>query len=110
MITIDKIQQEIDDIRSNVIITHKTTKKQKSRIEFLKQIKSYIESNPHEEFVISEIKRIERLIKIRTSTERFYTWKIGKPSQKATFQNFKKEMNIIELEQNLDVLKFVLNE
>lgn len=110
MITIDRIQYEIEHIRNTAILTNKTTKEQKLRIEFLKQIKSYIESNPREEFVISEIKRIECLIKARNSTEIFNEWKIGKPSQKATFQNFEKEIGITEFKQQLKVLKFVLNE
>lgn len=109
MRTIESIDQQIADIRKLVVETQKTTPKQKREVEYLLQIKSYLESMPNEEFVESEISRLEKLIEKRSSSEYFNVWNIGKNAQlknpKTAFEN---EMDIPHLKSQLKTLRFIL--
>lgn len=72
MKTIEQIDREISQLLSSAkqeetqglfgSVAPVVTKKIKGKIEFLREVKKYLETNPTQEFVTSEIKRLEGLL------------------------------------------------
>jgi len=109
MRTIESIDAQIKEIRKIVFDTQKTTPKQKKEVEYLLQVKSYLETKPSEDFINSEIVRLEKLIKKRSSTEYFNMWCIGDRAQlKNPKKSFEDEMDIPHFELQLKTLRFIL--
>jgi hypothetical protein len=107
MRTIEEINREIKEIRDNVKSAQKTTSAQKSRVEFLKQMKSYLETNPKEEFVRSESERIKNLIDSKSSQYEIWLQTTINKGGKLR-DTFETEMGIPSLRQQLKTLNWIL--
>lgn len=113
MITTETIQKEIDDLRTSITkgITDRQLKKKRERVDELKNLKLYIESNPSEGFIKSEIDRIEKSIERINDFENFKIWRLSQDhsDQKKLKTQYNKELGLPTLKAQLKTLNYLLN-
>lgn len=72
------------------------------QVQFLRDCKRYIESNPREDFLLSEQTRLKKLVKYisETGIERKFT-----PER---IKEFRAEMGFTQARKHLEIIKFIL--
>ncbi len=113
MKTIEQVQDTISQLEASDrrLFTHDEMKERTEQALFLRKIKYYLETEPTEQFVASEIKRLED--KLQVIDIGFPAWlerrqeKFTK-SEKQWRNEYNKEMGTKNLTTQLDNLKFIL--
>lgn len=116
MRTVAHIKKMIEE-NNNCLVHFDDLKKSKikqivKRNEILNELKRYLETNPKEEFLLSEKSRIKKIIVAKQS--QYYYWRTSVNIETMTMskQNrvFCKESGITALRKQLKNLNFLLNE
>jgi len=112
MKTIKEVQKEIDELIKS--ITKDSLRNEvesiKRKIVFLRQCKLYLESEPREDFVKSEIAKIEERIKLIPT--HYEAWKVGRNLTKYSdpYKTYSNEMNLPGLKASLKYLNYLLHD
>jgi hypothetical protein len=111
MKTVEEIEKEISDTIES--IKKESTKAEIGRakrdIEFLRQIKRYLETNPREEFVKQEIIVVQT--RIENINRNFEAWKIGRSltQYKDPYSAYLTACGIQGMKASLKTLQFILS-
>lgn len=113
MKTIQEVQDKIGQLENSDrrLFTHDEMKERTDEAIFLRQIKYYLETEPTEEFVKSEVARLEE--KLRVIDEKFPAWLSRQKDQYSMSEKqwrnaYNKEMGVKITSNQLDNLKFIL--
>lgn len=116
MKTVIEINKEIESVISYCDVNKKTLSvaklnKERKRLEFLRFVKKYIETNPSKEFVESEIKRHKEYLKQRGNAAHFNSWKTSNAETgsdaKKMRSKYLKEMNVAHIKKQVQILEFI---
>lgn len=113
MKTLEQIQKSIDEISTkvkwSVELTNKDRNKMIKDLKRLIEAKYYLEHNPKESFIKSELNRLTRAVKILEKG--FREWLNNSPKAKE-LQNpkskYRKEVNITDMNRQIKMLNFLL--
>jgi hypothetical protein len=112
MKTVKELSDQINSLSRSVNkeTSESEAKKIKREVAFLRTCRLYMESSPRKEFIESEIKEVERKLKILPS--HYSSWQIGKvlSSYKNPYNSFLNEMGFSHLKDQLKTLKFIYND
>jgi hypothetical protein len=107
-----ELEEPVTDL---IAVTAKKTKFEKraaKELKLLTSVRNFLETSPSEEFVKSEIKRLNQIIIGKNNTYEY--WKINvapknldKESQYTSL--FKREMGLGKISRQLKMLKFILS-
>lgn len=114
MVEINKVVDEISRLSDNLSRdSHKMKRSEEKReltkINFLRHVASYLNSFPSEEFIDSEIKRLED--REALINKQYPVWIPSKyfATDKEKLKEYKKEMGVPKIKVQLRALKFIIN-
>ncbi len=111
MKTVTEINQEINDIvRSiNKNSSDKEVKNAKARVSFLRFCLKYVETNPREEFVKSQLDDVRRRIKLLPT--HFAGWQTGRvlTKYKDPYASYCSEMGLSDMKAQVKTLEYLLS-
>lgn len=114
MVEINKVVDEISRLSDNLSRdSHKMKRSEEKRelkkINFLRHVASYLNSFPSEEFIGSEIKRLENRESL--INKQFECWTPTKyfVTEKEKIKEYRKEMGVPKIKIQLKALKFIIN-
>ena len=109
MITENDIIYEIKTITEKCKrLKRKTTRKEKNRIRYLRQILWYIETKPNEKSLIDQLEILNK--RLESAKSQFDAWYWGIPKGKYTDPQaqYERHMKIPDIESKIKTLRFIL--
>lgn len=114
MVEINKVVDEISRLSANLSrdshrMKRSEEKRELKKINFLRHIASYLNQFPSEQFIGSEIKRLEN--RRALINKQFESWIPSKffEKEKDKLKEYEKEMGIPKIRMQLRALKFIIN-